>query len=164
MNDVLPKPFTKEGMLRTLEKHLSQFKKGFVAPQTAQHAGVFPTSTSGGPLNITMSHSLKDEASPGRSPASSWNSPNQMTNQSPVTSNHSFVQTMAGNGAFAMPPMTPTHPHAHASFSGQSSVLQAPRQGAHRRVMSDMSEMPSQDDHPEKRQRMYPPQTGNYAQ
>ncbi len=32
MNDVLPKPFTKEGMLRSLEKHLQQFKRGYVPP------------------------------------------------------------------------------------------------------------------------------------
>ena len=39
MNDVLPKPFTKEGLLHMLEKHLPHLKKpvshmdGMVAPQ-----------------------------------------------------------------------------------------------------------------------------------
>ena len=38
MNDVLPKPFTKEGMLRSLEKHLQHFKRGYAGPPPAQRA------------------------------------------------------------------------------------------------------------------------------
>ena len=37
MNDVLPKPFTKEGMLRSLEKHLQQFKRGYNGPPPTHH-------------------------------------------------------------------------------------------------------------------------------
>lgn len=40
MNDVLPKPFTKEGMLRSLEKHLQQFKRGYNGPPPTHHASV----------------------------------------------------------------------------------------------------------------------------
>jgi osomolarity two-component system, response regulator SKN7 len=53
MNDVLPKPYTKEGMLRTLEKHLSQFKKNY-APQQAQIQDQFATPNT--PLGLNMGH------------------------------------------------------------------------------------------------------------
>lgn len=166
MNDVLPKPFTKEGMLRTLEKHLAHFKKGYTQQSHGQHPGVFTTTTaSNAPMNLNMSHisashSLKDEASPSRSPASSWHSPNQIPSQSPVTGNQgSYVQTMPGNAGY---PMTPTHPNQ--AFQAQNPAMPGSRAGTHRRVMSDMSDLTRQNDHPEKRQRMYPPQPGTYQQ
>lgn len=162
MNDVLPKPFTKEGMLRTLEKHLFQFKKGYINPSSGQHTGVFAApNSSSAPMSLNMtlsnSHSLKDESSPGRSPASSWHSPGQV-GQSPVTSNSgTFLPSMSGGGSY---PLTPTHQH------GSFAPVNAPMPGSRppqRRVVSDMSDIANQEDHPEKRQRMYPPQTG-YSQ
>jgi hypothetical protein len=47
MNDVLPKPFTKEGMLRTLEKHLAHLKRDYIPSQQAQHQDRQPTLSSG---------------------------------------------------------------------------------------------------------------------
>lgn len=77
MNDVLPKPFTKEGLLSMLEKHLTHLKK---QPPGLE---VMPP-----PLN-SAKRSLKSEDSPATSPAtgSTWNSPNQLTGVSPSTSN-----------------------------------------------------------------------------
>ena len=77
MNDVLPKPFTKEGLLAMLEKHLSHLKKG--------HQGMEPMPP---PLKAN-NRSLKSEDSPATSPAtgSNWNSPNQLTGGSPSNSN-----------------------------------------------------------------------------
>ncbi|KAK4613228.1 Transcription factor SKN7 [Fulvia fulva] len=76
MNDVLPKPFTKEGLLSMLEKHLSHLKK---QPGSLE---IMPP-----PLN-SAKRSLKSEDSPATSPAtgSNWNSPNQLTAGSPAGS------------------------------------------------------------------------------
>lgn len=172
MNDVLPKPFTKEGMLRALEKHLPQFKKPAQFPNSATmpHPSGFVTpNQSHTPLGLNMgqlsaAQSLKDETSPGKSPAtaSSWHSPNQLPGQSPLgnpPANY-MQQPMRDNGPYAM---TPTHPQS--GFSAQNPGMGAPRGQPHRRVMSDMAG-PQPDEQAEKRQRttMYPPAPGNYPQ
>lgn len=158
MNDVLPKPFTKEGMLRTLEKHLAHFKKNFV-PGQPQLSG-FATPNAPNPamgLNISQmsaAHSLKDESSPGKSPSSSWHSP--ITGTSPSSGSQGAYGQIANNAYN----MTPTHPQSGFQ-QGQQMNMQ--RQGPHRRVISDMSDL-APDDRPDKRQRMYPPQQGGYQQ
>jgi osomolarity two-component system response regulator SKN7 len=152
MNDVLPKPFTKEGMLRTLEKHLQQFKKNFIHPSQAQppHSAVTVYSTSSSnntPITMTMSHmsatqSIKDEASPStsKSPTSSWHSPNQITGQSPTNMNPNVqanFSVMQANGAFAMAPIGyPTtaaqvvqaqaQAQAHAQAHAQAQAMPGP--------------------------------------
>ncbi|KUJ10666.1 response regulator [Mollisia scopiformis] len=171
MNDVLPKPFTREGMLKALEKHLPQFKKNAqYTPQPAQmsHPGGFVTpTTTHPPLGLNMgqlsaAQSLKEETSPGKSPAtaSSWHSPNQISGPSPVGPSPGgyMQQSMADNRQYNM---TPTHPHPQSGFPpAQNQPMGAPRPTQpHRRVMSDMAGGPP-DDHPEKRQRMYPPPGG----
>jgi osomolarity two-component system response regulator SKN7 len=172
MNDVLPKPFTKEGMLRILEKHLSAFKKNPSFPNSApmQHPSGFVTpNQSQAPLGLNMgqlsaAQSLKDDTSPGKSPATatSWQSPNQLPGTSPITAQGGYMQQPT-NGAYTM---TPTHQN-HPQFPTQNPAMAAPR-GApqqHRRVMSDMTGGPVPDDHPDaKRQRMYAPPTGNFPQ
>ncbi|KAL3426262.1 HSF-type DNA-binding protein [Phlyctema vagabunda] len=166
MNDVLPKPFTKEGMLRALEKNLPHFKKEATFPgQPMAQPGAFvaPGQTQA-PLNLTMAgqlsapQSMKDETSPGKSPvtASSWHSPNQMPTTSPVTN-------VPGNyGPYSMGPSHPQqHPHVshpQSNYQPPNSTMgaSAPRAGPHRRVISDMTGAPGPDDHPDhKRQRMY---------
>jgi osomolarity two-component system response regulator SKN7 len=164
MNDVLPKPFTKEGMLRSLEKHLPNFKKTASFPNSAQmpHPGGYVTPNPGQvTLGLNMSQlsaaqSLKDETSPGKSPAtaSSWQSPSQIPNQSPVGAppGNYMPQPMQDNRQYNM---TPTHPHPQSGYSApQNPALGAPRGAPHRRVMSDMTGS-GLDDHAEKRQRMY---------
>lgn len=173
MNDVLPKPFTKEGMLRALEKHLPQFKKTaqFQNPAPMSHPSGFVTpNQSHAPLGLNMGQlsagqSLKDESSPGKSPAtaSSWQSPNQLPGQSPLgnaPANY-MQQPMRDNSQYTM---TPTHPQG--GFPPQNPPMGASRGQTHRRVMSDMTGPPQPDDNPEKRQRtsMYPPAPGNFVQ
>ena len=168
MNDVLPKPFTKDGMLRALEKHLPQFKKNAQFPNSGpmQPTG-FVTPNSQPPLGLNMSQlsatpSLKDDPSPRKSPsAASWQSPNQIPGTSPINPQGGYIQQQP-NGAYALTPTHATHPQ----FPTQNPVMVTPGANVqqHRRVMSDMSGGPMPNEHPEKRQRMYAPQPGNFAQ
>lgn len=159
-------------MIKTLEKHLSQYKKGaphfpnlvqmphpggFVAPDQAH-------TTLG--LNMgqsSASQSIKDEISSGKSPqtATSWHSPNQLQGGSPVVTapQGAYIQPMRDNSPYSMPP---THPHPQPGFPPPVSALGPQRPGPHRRVMSDMSGAGPPDDHLEKRQRLYPPPTGAF--
>ena len=178
MNDVLPKPFTKEGMLRALEKHLPQFKKTAQFPNASMaHPSEFVTpSHTHAPLGLNMgqlsaAQSLKDENSPGKSPttASSWHSPNQLPGHSPLSNSPAnymqqpMSQPMRDNSQYTM---TPTH--SQAGFPPQNPGMGAPRsQPQHRRAISDMSGgPPPPDENPDKRQRtaMYPPAPGNFVQ
>ncbi|KAK3690016.1 response regulator-like protein [Podospora appendiculata] len=105
MNDVLAKPFTRDGMIRILKKHLSYLLKdplptGILADdQTVQNvgAGPGPPVSAGqpygaGPQGMTLSAivggqggQIKFEQTPIPSPTttSSWHSPGQMTHTSP---------------------------------------------------------------------------------
>ena len=144
MNDVLPKPFTKEGLLQMLEKHLAHLKKpigpmdGMVAPQ---------------PLATTR-QVLKEEESPAKSPAtaSNWNSPNQITGVSPVASNvtDEYMQAVQGHqNAYAVNQM-----QGNIQYSTSPTIPVPPRQQGHRRQISDISG--GEDiNNPAKRQQMY---------
>jgi osomolarity two-component system response regulator SKN7 len=161
MNDVLPKPFTKEGLLHMLEKHLVHLKKpvthidGMAAPQ---------------PVQVPRQIVLKEEDSPAKSPAttSNWNSPTTMPGVSPVGSNvpDDYAHAMQGqqvqqSGAYAVNPMqanigfnTTSHMHMQARPPQRSPQPLPP---GHRRHISDIS---GGDDlhNAAKRQQMYPPQ------
>ena len=95
MNDVLPKPFTKEGLLHMLEKHLVHLKKPM-----AQADG---TMVAPQPVQIARQLVLKEEDSPAKSPqtVSNWNSPSQMPGVSPVGSTvpDDFAQAMRPTSA-----------------------------------------------------------------
>ena len=80
MNDVLPKPFTKEGLLNMLEKHLAHLKKmpeglDMVPPTASTLAG--PIGSGG--ASSSVAHSLKEESPPEASPSTvstaAWHSP-----------------------------------------------------------------------------------------
>ncbi|KAH8819542.1 BRRG2, response regulator [Xylogone sp. PMI_703] len=162
MNDVLPKPFTKEGMLRALERHLPQFKKQTPFPSNAQvtHAGGFTPAHQ--PLNMNLaqlstSQTLKDPNSPGKSPAtaSSWQSPIQLPNASPGGNPQgNFMQMMRDPGPYAM---TPTH--AQATFPAHQTPNQAmmaqARQQTQRRTLENMTDGSPPDDRHDKRQKLY---------
>jgi osomolarity two-component system response regulator SKN7 len=174
MNDVLPKPFTKEGMLRSLEKHLSQFKRTAQFPTSGQlsHPSGFVTASPNTPLGLNMSQlstaqAIKDETPPGKSPvtAASWHSPNQIPGPSPIVGSApaSFMQQpMRENGPYTGPRIHPHHPQS--VFGSQNPVTMAAPRGQPRKVMADMVGSTGPDDHAEKRQRMYPPPPTNFAQ
>lgn len=206
---MLPKPFTKEGMLKALEKQLPGFKKNAFQQQYGMPSGFATPSTTQPPLNLITGQlsapsSIKDEPSPGKSPnpAGQWHSPNQpmsgqqIPQQSPINNapnnymQHPLAQTpmtqhsMPQQGMHSLPTtplngpssfMAP-HPQQHALPHPQQQQYQSgpltpglgggPRgpigapQQTHRRVMSDMSGGPPQDERGDKRQRMYAPQQG----
>ena len=142
MNDVLPKPFTRDGLLNMLEKHLGHLKQipDGMEPM-AQHPGAsIPQSSAG--------HSLKDESSPTQSPStiSNWQSPGQFSGISPSQ---------------AAPPHQYMHP-VHSGFGQEQSPVQyqvphtemgALRQMQHRRQILEIGSEDISND--PKRQRMY---------
>ena len=131
MNDVLPKPFTKEGLLHMLEKHLAHLKK-----PVHQIEGMVPPQ----PLSSTR-QSLKDEESPSKSPAttSNWNSPNQIPGVSPVGSNvtDEYMTAVQGHaGAYGVNNMQGGLPY---NTSPQMPMPGGRQQGQHRRQISDIA-------------------------
>lgn len=162
MNDVLPKPFTKEGLLSMLEKHLSHLKKPLpgMEPVNLQP----PPSTIGhmsNPVTHTSSarQSLKDEGSPGASPATvstHWNSPLQ---PSPVTTGISdeymhAVRQPLSYGAIDNTSMA----HGQVQYGApQPPAMGGPRgvMQPHRRGISDISG--GEDIKPDVKRQMYAP-------
>lgn len=150
MNDVLPKPFTKEGLLSMLEKHLQHLKK-----QAGGGLEVMPP-----PLNSAQ-RSLKAEDSPATSPAavSNWNSPNQLTGGSPggsLTADEPYMQA----GSYVQPGMQAQQ--ARYTSAAPGALAMPPRQqpppqaGMHRRNISDITGGPEMAGDA-KRQQMYGP-------
>nr|OQO24589.1 hypothetical protein B0A51_09000 [Rachicladosporium sp. CCFEE 5018] len=142
MNDVLPKPFTKEGLLSMLEKHLGHLKKH---PPGIEIHGSAPQSA------ISSKRSFRaTEDSPVTSPAtgSNWNSPGgNLTGVSPASNNQDdpYLQAVHNNAtAFVSQPgasMPP--PSAGGLYNSQSTTIPGMRPGAgpgpHRRGISDIS-------------------------
>ncbi|EON67946.1 hypothetical protein W97_07443 [Coniosporium apollinis CBS 100218] len=157
MNDVLPKPFTKEGLLSMLEKHLAHLKR----PIHTLEAMVAPPMPA--LAHTSARQSLKDEDSPGKSPAtaSNWNSPAQMSGVSPVAPSvpdeyMSTVGAVQGNAVAYAVNNAPMPPAMAYNSSPQLPVPGRAPQGAHRRQISDISggdDMSSSA----KRQQMYAP-------
>ncbi|KAL8938551.1 MAG: hypothetical protein Q9216_003837 [Gyalolechia sp. 2 TL-2023] len=144
MNDVLPKPFTKEGLLGMLEKHLGHLKK---MPNGMEP--IVPHSASSLP-QTSAAQSLKDESSPNQSPStiSNWHSPGHFQGISPTTAgpNH-YMQPMHPGAGFPME-------QGQMQFQQLHTPHGAPRQAPHRRQISDMAGGDELSNDP-KRQRMY---------
>lgn len=142
MNDVLPKPFTKEGLLNMLEKHLAHLKK---QPPGLDMA-VAPPSV------IPAKRSLKSDDSPSTSPAatSNWNSPGGIAGMSPASTHPDdpymqAVHNSAGPAPYVVqPPMQGSNSAASYGTSPTGSMpgLQGPRPPQpgqpHRRGMPDL--------------------------
>ncbi|KAF2807834.1 response regulator [Mytilinidion resinicola] len=146
MNDVLPKPFTKEGLLHMLEKHLAHLKKPL-----HQMDGMVPPQ-----LLASTRQSLKDDESPAKSPAttSNWNSPNQIPGVSPVGSNvtDEYMNAVQGHPAtYGVNPMV-----SNIGYNTSPQMPMAQRQGPHRRQISDIAGGEDMNN-PAKRQQMYAP-------
>ncbi|GAB7347577.1 hypothetical protein MBLNU459_g4463t1 [Dothideomycetes sp. NU459] len=147
MNDVLPKPFTKEGLLSMLEKHLGHLKKP--APGM-EHMGAPPPPSL---AQVAAKNSLKSEDSPVTSPAtvSNWASPSGNLGVSPAASNsEEYMANVAAHapGPFVLPPgMQAGGLPAGVAFGGSpprlmGAPLQLPpggQQGSHRRHISEIS-------------------------
>ncbi|KAK0724798.1 hypothetical protein B0H67DRAFT_481213 [Lasiosphaeris hirsuta] len=177
MNDVLAKPFTRDGMVRILKKHLSYMLKdpqpiGLGADDTNQTAGAPgpgpPHSAGGyggpGPAGVAMAAlagggQVKFEQTPIQSPAttSSWHSPSQMPHTSPTIDSSGYMSAQIGSGPGGIvltPGGTQRPPYANQVV---------PQVGT-----PTLGRMPDGvglgDDRPEKRQRLYGPSQGQYVQ
>jgi osomolarity two-component system response regulator SKN7 len=161
MNDVLPKPFTKEGLLHMLEKHLAHLK------QPSHSLDMVPPPSAGlhpGPGRTPM----KEEESPAKSPAtgSTWNSPGQVPGVSPVASSATdeygqMAQQPPPNMYAVQNPMQQISPMTgggQMAYNQPGLVPQQARQtsGQHRRQISDISGG-EEAQGAAKRQQMYPP-------
>lgn len=168
MNDVLAKPFTKEGMIRILRRHLTYLLKNPPPPGTlddmgqpvgggGQQSGYVNASNMGGMSAIQPSNlaNVKFETTPIQSPAtsSSWHSPGggQLQNASPnMDSSAGYMTSSVSGGAAA------GSSAARSNFQGGG-----PSPGLGSSALRNLAESMSNDDRPEKRQRMYGP--GQYA-
>lgn len=143
MNDVLPKPFTKEGMLRALEKHLPTFRKDAQFPPSpgsmANPNGMSNYATSGqSSMGMSMAPmsaapSLKEE-SPGNSPATvaSWESKmpgpmsgqmsSQMPNQLPGQMPGQIPSQMSGHVPSQMNAPMPGQMMSHGPMSNPPPI------------------------------------------
>lgn len=121
MNDVLPKPFTKEGLLNMLEKHLAHLKK----PTADLGVNPMPGSI------IPQKRSLKNDDSPATSPAtnSNWNSPG-IAGLSPQSIPHDdpymqAVHSSTGTAPYGLQPhLNPAGPTAYGPASNPGMAPQ----------------------------------------
>ncbi|KAL1310842.1 hypothetical protein AAFC00_001076 [Neodothiora populina] len=154
MNDVLPKPFTKEGLVQMLEKHLGHLKKH---PNALDGMGAPPPPTL---AQVAAKNSLKSEDSPATSPAgvSNWTSPGNTLGVSPasssVTADEYMMTAQQGPpGPYSLqPPQLAYGPLAR----GPPARPPGPPQGPHRRQISDISGGPGDLGSDIKRQHLYP--------
>ena len=146
MDDVLPKPFTRKSLLDMLEKHLPHLKKGAAlmeAPQSATAPSMTQSSTT---------HSVKDDSSPGQSPAASmgnWHSPNQYQGVSPIHGNvqAQYVSASRDPSGYQMD-------QTASQYQNTPAQLNVSRSGQHRRQVSEVSGGADMNTY-SKRQRMY---------
>ena len=154
MNDVLPKPFTKEGLLSMLDKHLAHLKR--------QPAGIDAMPAPPAPMS-KASRSLKSEDSPAASPATTanWHSPNNFSGVSPG-SNQADDPSLYGvpNSATTPGSYTAVQPAMHPPpiYHAASPMAAPPRQPQPpRRGIGDISGGPTDIGGDVKRQHMYAP-------
>lgn len=159
MNDVLPKPFTKEGLLQMLEKHLAHLKK----PGHGMEAMVAPPPVQ--PLaHSSARQSLKSEDSPAKSPAtnSNWNSPSQLPGVSPVETTMpseymSAVQAHPAAAAYGGIPGGMPGAVTGSYNSSPQMPMPGSQQSQHRRQISDISGGDDGLGTPNKRKQMFAP-------
>src|SRR3569833_1426922 len=173
MNDVLAKPFTKDGMVRILRKHLPHLLKnppptgssgedmmmsagpgGHPASAYSNAAGMTLSPMSAGPPNLPPSCGpMKYETTPIQSPATttSWHSPGTMTNASPHMDGGAFLGNATNGGQQMVLP------------SGGSQRPPAFHRGPPPPPMRGRGDGLPADDRPEKRQRVYGPGQAQYS-
>ena len=153
MDDVLPKPFTRKSLLDMLEKHLVHLKtisQGIEAPQ--------PTPAVTMAAQGSAAPSVKEDSSPGQSPAASmsnWQSPGQFHGMPPVHPNMppvqgQYVAATPAPAAYTVDQNGVQYPAAPVQLAPATPAAARP---PHRRQVSEMSSAP---DNPKgKRPRMY---------
>ncbi|KAK5653575.1 hypothetical protein OQA88_8837 [Cercophora sp. LCS_1] len=175
MNDVLAKPFTKDGMVRILKKHLynmlknpeAQSLSGDDGGQTAGGPGPGPTNQAqqfAGTAGMTLATmgqggQVKFEQTPIQSPATttSWHSPSQMHQTSPNLDGGGYMSAQIGGGTGSMV-LTPGGTQRPQYANQMVPQVGTPAIGR----MDGMGGLG--DDRPEKRQRLYGPSQGAYVQ
>ena len=151
MNDVLPKPFTKEGMYRSLEKHLQHYKRGYNGPPPGQQSNAYPQYNQQAMPNSNM----PPTSMPGTSMPQQAVMPNPSlaNNQHPVTSQppsnnsqqpiHMNVAQIATSNAIKDEPSPGRSPasswHSPSAMAGQSpnTAMPAPGQGSFTQMQSN---------------------------
>jgi osomolarity two-component system response regulator SKN7 len=157
MNDVLPKPFTRKSLLDMLERHLDHLK---ISPRGTGLEQVPPSAaavTMAAAAQNSATQSIKEDSSPGQSPAGSmnnWQSPGPYQNMQAVPPNMPAVQ-----GPYVTaPPAAYTVDQNGVQYPAPPPVGVPPAGAAvrppHRRQISDMSSATENPNMP-KRQRMY---------
>lgn len=133
MNDVLPKPFTKEGLITMLDKHLSHLKKNAAASMS-------PMDPPLAPLSAGTKRSTKIEDSPATSPATTtnWHSPNHFSSGVSPASTHADDQGYYAQGYQSIQPTPPLYNSAPGSAVGAPPRPLQPQQPA-RRAISEIS-------------------------
>lgn len=143
MNGVLAKPFTKDGMYKSVRQHLGHLMKNPPhpppdpeAPGSAYYVGAGPYINSSATLKFETPTPPSGNAGPGWSPA-------QLPQPSPIAGGIDQYGHMNGTNPYSMPtshrPTYSTAMHSADSSSGRVSDVDSP---------------------PEKRQRLNP--TSNY--
>ena len=154
MHDVLPKPFTKEGLITMLDKHLSHLKKH---PQTS----LSPMGAPPPPTGVVSKRALKTEESPATSPATTnnWHSPHQFSSGVSPAGTPNDEAGFYGQGAFpGQQNLAPTPPLYNSAPGAAIGTPQRPLQPnpSPRRGISNVSGgQPEMGD--AKRQQMYAP-------
>ncbi|KAJ6171720.1 hypothetical protein N7470_000787 [Penicillium chermesinum] len=152
MNGVLPKPFTRKSLLDMLEQHLAHLKSvppGIEAPPPPVPVTMAPQTSA--------TQSIKEDSSPGQSPAGSmaWQSPGQFQGMAPVQPSMTPVQ-----GQYvAAPPGAPAYAVDQNGVQFPAPAVAVPSTGPparppHRRQLSEMSSV-GENQNMAKRQRMY---------
>lgn len=146
---MLAKPFTKDGMLRILRKHVPHLLKN--APPDELAVGHGAAQLHANSMSVPpMNPQVKFDSTPGQSPATtaSWHSPGQIHQPSPNVTNIETGYPMANTAQMVITPTSAQRP----TFQNMPPGMQQMRVPDH--IVGD--------DRPEKRQRMYGPQ-GGYA-
>ncbi|KAK2768703.1 Heat shock factor protein 2 [Arachnomyces sp. PD_36] len=133
MDDVLPKPFTRKSLLDMLEKHLVHLK---TIPPAIEAPP--PSATAANIPQTSATQSVKDDSSPGQSPATSmnnWQSPGQFQGVSPIHTN-------VPNQYVPQQPPTPTTytiDQNGVQYPPSQTPMNAATARQHRRQASEMS-------------------------
>lgn len=146
-----------------LEKHLVHLKNIPATIDGAQPAAAVAPI----PAQNSAAQTVKEESSPGQSPAASmnnWQSPGQFQGVSPInpTIPNQYIQPTTPAAAFGLEPngvQYPAPPAQVATLNAANTAARTQQQQQHhhhRRQVSDMSSAPEPSSFP-KRQRMFTP-------